>query len=192
MRIASCQTLADGAEDRYPAELPVRRSGTAPDAFFAAIRDGDLEAVTALLSNGVSTDSALSAVGSALMLAIAFGHPAMVRCLLIYGADPDRRFRPAVDGRERNANEFANADYAERTDGEDVVPYTGYTNALCQAAAFDRTDITGYLIAAGADASGRHVERTPLDIAIQRGNRDLMWLLRLHGAQYHNAPERRD
>ncbi|MFF8846869.1 ankyrin repeat domain-containing protein [Streptomyces sp. NPDC015127] len=123
-------------------------------ALFAAVYDGDDDAVVRLLRTGVPTESLGEDGQTPLYLAAVEGEPGIVRLLLAAGADPDRASGP----------------------GNDDLP-------LCGAAVGGHTDVVRALLAAGATPDRRELLGfTALAWAVGQGHADTVEALLEHGA----------
>lgn len=138
----------------------------ARDAFFRAVKKGDVEAVRTLLAQGVSPNLYNSGGDTALILAATKDDAEMVAALVAAGADPKLG---ALLDRDRTALKFA-VDFGAENAAETLVrlgAYNGDLSLLHRACEKGKARVVAAMVAAGADASGMNANgTTPLMSAL--------------------------
>jgi ankyrin repeat protein len=159
---------------------PATAEANGAAAFFAAIKAGDAERVSALLDQEPALTVAADEQGlSPLMVATYWGQPAIVALLLARGADDDL-CAAAARGDQLAVELLLDADpeAVARASADGWSP-------LALAAHFGQTDVARQLIATGAAVnavSRNRLGNTPLHAALAGGEAETAELLLDHGA----------
>ena len=158
----------------------------AGDALFDAITAGDKAAVEQALASGADVDSRARDQATLLIAAALDNQPAIAEFLLGKGADVMARnsggFTPLHAAAFSGSLPIAKLLLAKRAVLDDAANKAGVTPMMV-AGEENHVDVAEFLIAQGADINHAEVHGyLPITRALWKGNKDIVWLYKQHGA----------